>query len=89
MMEEHIQTLLDSDSDNDDDKNYLLCMGAVVGYYIYEHSMKRRALFHVRDRLEWLQHVEGLAAEGNNAFKRLYRMNYDSFTRLCNHSPYG
>ena len=82
-MDYHIQALLDSDDDDDDKENKRnVAIGAVVGYYVDSISPKRRALFHVRDRMEWLRHLDNLHAEGNGAFRRLYRMNYDSFVRL-------
>lgn len=37
----------------------------------------------VRDRLEWESHVKKLMEEGPNAFSRLYRIEYDSFKKLC------
>ena len=42
-----------------------------------------RPSFYVRDRLEWNNHVEELMSEGDDAFLRIYRMEYTSFTKLC------
>jgi hypothetical protein len=75
--------LLDSDSEDDDDNNLAVGYGAVVGYYAQLRTFKKHALFHVWDRLEWLQHVQQLNREGAYSFQRLYRMDYQSFTHLC------
>jgi hypothetical protein len=83
MMDDDDRALfLDSDSDEERETILLTSIYAAVGYYLEEHYNKPRALFHVRDRLEWLQHVDELNREGGDKFKRLYRMNYASFTRL-------
>jgi hypothetical protein len=37
----------------------------------------------VRDRLEWEEHVASLQREGNGSFQRMYRMDVESFAKLC------
>jgi hypothetical protein len=37
----------------------------------------------VRDRLEWDEHVAALQQEGNGSFRRMYRMDVESFVKLC------
>ena len=36
----------------------------------------------VRDRLEWEEHVAALEKEGNGSFRRMYRMDVNSFVKL-------
>ena len=71
------------DSDEEGEEERMIIMYAIVGEYINRHTKKRRPSFYVRDRLEWENHVEELMAEGGDAFARLYRMQLDSFTKLC------
>ena len=35
------------------------------------------------ERIDWEQHISEIAAEGNDEFQRLYRMDYSSFLKLC------
>jgi hypothetical protein len=44
---------------------------------------KPRQSFFVRNRIEWESHVQKLLAEGPLAFSRMYRMDYNSFVKLC------
>ena len=39
--------------------------------------------FYVRNRIAWDIHISELPAEGNDAFQRLYRMDYSLFLKLC------
>jgi len=34
------------------------------------------------ERIDWEQHISEIAAEGNDEFQRLYRMDYSSFLKL-------
>jgi DDE superfamily endonuclease len=48
---------------------------------VMEEERNRRQSQHVRDRIEWRTHVNGLHAEG--AFYETYRMSEAAFDRLC------
>ena len=75
------QLIFDSDEEREEEEFLIVC--ALADQYIQEQENKRRPTFYVRDRLEWGKHVEELVAEGDYAFSRLYRMEYHSFSRLC------
>jgi len=44
---------------------------------------EERPKFYVRERIAWEHHISELAAEGNDAFQQLYRMNSSVFLKLC------
>jgi hypothetical protein len=69
--------LMDDDEDDEEDDALLVMILASVPLE------KKRASFHVRDRLEWDRHVAQLENEGPRAFLALYRMDHQSITKLC------
>jgi len=70
----------DSDEEQEEDEDMLLAC-VLVGEYLEEKD--ERPKFYVRERIAWEQHMSELAAEGNDAFQQLYRMDYSSFLKLC------
>ena len=70
----------DSDEEQEEDEDMLLAC-VLVGEYLEEKD--QRPKFYVRERIAWEQHMSELAAEGNDAFQQLYRMDYSSFLKLC------
>jgi len=61
----------DSDEEQEEDEDmHLACI--LVGEYLGEKD--QRPKLYVRERIAWEQHISELAAEGNVAFQRLYRM---------------
>ena len=85
--DEFLEYLLDDYDDDDDDYDDDVALFALVGAYSSEMSSKncvqRRASFYVRDRLEWETHVAQLAEEGPQAFSRMYRLQPQTFAKLC------
>jgi len=67
-----------NDSDKDEDM-LLACI--LVSEYLEEKE--ERPKFHVRERIACEQHIAELTEEGDEAFQRLYRMNYSTFLKLC------
>ena len=67
------------DSDDDDEDHELI----VVAIAAASSMSETVASFYVRDCLEWDIHVQQLLLEGSDAFWSLYRMDYESFTKVC------
>jgi len=44
---------------------------------------KKRSSFYSIKRIEWKKHIEELDVEGPGAFKKMYRMEYSTFMKLC------
>jgi len=44
---------------------------------------EERPKFYARERIAWEHHISELAAEGNDAFQQLYRMNSSVLLKLC------
>ena len=86
--DEFLEYLLDDYDDDDDDYDDDVALFALVGAYCSsemssKNCVQRRASFYVRDRLEWETHVAQLAEEGPQAFLRMYRLQPQTFTKLC------
>ena len=77
--------LMDDSSDEDEEAEedeLLLVLALCTG----RGSRKRlgtESVVFVRDRIEWDQHVAALQQEGKGSFRRLYRMELESFVKLC------
>lgn len=56
---------------------------ATILWAVVTVSYSQRGNYHVRDRLEWVEHVDQLEMEGRHAFYCLYRMEHRSFRKLC------
>jgi DDE superfamily endonuclease len=69
--------LMDDDEDGEEDDSLLVMILASVPLE------KKRASFYVRNRLEWDSHVAQLEQEGPYACLAMYRMDLQSFTKLC------
>jgi len=72
--------MYDSDEEQEEDEIMLLAC-VLAGEYLEEKEKSPK--FYVRERIAWEQHISELAAEGNDAFQRLYRIDYSSFLKLC------
>ena len=70
----------DSDEEEKEDEDMLLAC-ILISEYLEEKE--ERPKFYVREGIAWEQHISELAAEGNDAFQQLYRMDYSSFWKLC------
>ena len=86
--------LLDDDDDEEYDEDDIALFLLIEAYSEYTSSEIRRVSgkaqcrqhresYYVRERLEWDAHVAQLAEEGPHAFSRLYRIEPDSFAKLC------
>ena len=72
----------DDDEDNEEDLAlFSMLLGCVSERR--EPAIRSRNSFYVRERLEWERHVTKLLDEGPHAFSRMYRLDYDSFVKLC------
>ena len=69
--------LMDDDDDEEDEEMTFLLLSAAAD------SSKRRHSYYVRDRIEWDAHVAELEQEPEGAFYECYRMEPESFTKLC------
>lgn len=77
-----VEWLFDSDEEEEDniiDDDFIVFAAAAEE----ESSRNPPASFHVRDRLEWEEHVAQLMLEGESSFSRMYRMSYESFQELA------
>ena len=82
--DDYFESLLNDDEDDDEEDD-------IMSFFMLEaysseitSDVKRRLSFYVRDRLEWGAHVAELAEEGPHAFSRLYRLQPETFAKLCN-----
>lgn len=75
--------LMESDEE-DDEEDIELTSNTVLGVILAAGESRRSSdTFYVRDRMEWNLHVASLLNEGNDSFRRMYRMEFESFTNLC------
>jgi len=70
--------LMEEDDETSDSEVALLLFLAAMASHV--HS---RPNYYVRNRIEWNTHVAELHMESPQAFYQLYRMNLESFNRLC------
>jgi DDE superfamily endonuclease len=77
-----LSTLDDDDDDDGDRYDLLVSLAFVIAAATLQKNC--RPWYHVRERLEWGEHVRELFAEGPRAFPKMYRMEYESFVKLCN-----
>jgi len=70
----------DSDEEQEEEEDMLLAC-ILVSEYLEEKE--ERAKFYVRERIVWEHHIAELTKEGDEAFQRLYRMDYSAFMKLC------
>jgi hypothetical protein len=88
--DDFLRYLLDDDEDDDDDD---IAFFSLIEAYMSSDEGRRssgkaqcrqhRESYYVRSRLEWDAHVAKLAEEGPHAFSRLYRIEPESFVKLC------
>ena len=70
----------DSDEEQEEDEDMLLAC-ILVSEYLEEKEEGPK--FYVRERIAWEKHMAELTVEGEEAFQRLYTMNYSVFLKLC------
>ena len=84
-----LKYLMDDEEDIEDRETDLQFLSLVAMYFIAEEEeqegkrMPSNHTIFVRNRLEWESHVTQLMEEGPNAFAQLYRMQHESFVKLC------
>lgn len=78
--------LIDDSSDEDEEQEAQEELLLILSHCTGRGSRKRlgtETVAFVRDRIEWNEHVAALQQEGKGSFRRLYRMEYESFVKLC------
>ena len=68
---EYLRSLLE---DSDEDEDFELTRSVLLGVLLAAGETKSSNTFFVRDRIEWNLHVASLLKEGNDSFRRMYRM---------------
>jgi hypothetical protein len=68
----------EEEAEEEDDDATMIILAAIA-----VSDKKSRASFYVRDRLEWEAHVEELLGEGPLDFCNMYRMEHESYVKLC------
>ena len=73
------------DDEDEDDEEDIALFSILLAWIsdMEERAIRPRAAFYVCEQLEWERHVTKLLDEGPHAFSRMYRLDYDSFVKLC------
>jgi DDE superfamily endonuclease len=81
--DDFFESLLNDDEDDEEEDEIMLFFMLEAYTSEMASAVKRRLSFYVRNRLEWGAHVAELAEEGPHAFSRLYRLQPETFAKLC------
>ena len=73
--------LLDDQDEEKEAKKDLLLACVLVGKYL--STKEERPTFYIRKRMDWEKHMVELTLEVPEAFKKMYRMEYSTFIKLC------
>ncbi len=71
-----------SDEEEEDEEELLLLAALSTGRGSHKRLGIQSSMVFVRDRLEWENHVAALQKEGKGSFRRMYRMDLESFVKL-------
>jgi hypothetical protein len=81
--DDYLWSLLFDSDDEEEDFGTKRLLPIILAARKYLDEKESTGTYYVRDRLEWDFHVSSLLKEGTDSFRKMYRMEYESFTNLC------